>query len=48
MCVRYIDNYRREGDGRWRFAKRIVTYDVQIQRPFDGKFRDMLQGTDPS
>lgn len=48
MCVRYIDNYRRESDGKWRFSKRVVTYDVQIQRPFDGKFRDMLQGTDPS
>ena len=48
MAVRYIDNYRREGDGKWRFSKRIVTYDVQIQRPFDGKFRDMLKGADPS
>lgn len=48
MCVRYIDNYRRESDGKWRFAKRVVTYDVQIQRPFDGKFRDMLQSLDPS
>lgn len=32
MCVRYIDNYRRE-DGRWRFAKRVVTYDMRTQRP---------------
>jgi ketosteroid isomerase-like protein len=48
MCVRYIDNYRREADGKWRFSKRVVTYDVQIQRPFDGKFRNMLEGTDPS
>jgi hypothetical protein len=24
--VRYIDRYRKEG-GRWRFAKRVVTYD---------------------
>lgn len=36
MCVRYIDNYRREADGKWRFAKRIVTYDVQVRRPFAG------------
>jgi ketosteroid isomerase-like protein len=36
MAVRYIDNYRRCGDGRWRFAKRVVTYDLQIRRPFTG------------
>jgi hypothetical protein len=48
MCVRYIDNYRRESDGKWRFSKRVVTYDVQIQRPFDGKFRNMLELADPS
>lgn len=48
MAVRYIDDYRREADGKWRFAKRVVTYDVQIQRPFDGKFRDMLQTVDAS
>ena len=32
MCVRYIDRYRREG-GRWRFAQRVVTYDMRIRRP---------------
>lgn len=48
MCVRYIDNYARETDGKWRFSKRVVTYDVQIRRPFDGKFRNMLEGLDPS
>lgn len=36
MAVRYIDNYRRESDGKWRFAKRVVTYDLKIRRPFDG------------
>ncbi|MET0251109.1 MAG: nuclear transport factor 2 family protein [Novosphingobium sp.] len=36
MCVRYIDNYRREGDGKWRFSRRLVTYDLQLRRPFDG------------
>lgn len=36
MAVRYIDNYRRCEDGRWRFAKRVVTYDLKIRRPFDG------------
>jgi ketosteroid isomerase-like protein len=48
MCVRYIDRYRREADGQWRFAKRVVTYDVQTKRPFDGKFRNMLERIDPS
>jgi len=32
MCVRYLDRYRRE-DGRWRFAKRVVTYDMRTARP---------------
>ena len=36
MAVRYIDNYRRCADGRWRFAKRVVTYDFQVRRPFEG------------
>ncbi|MFC0204934.1 nuclear transport factor 2 family protein [Novosphingobium soli] len=36
MAVRYIDNYRRCEDGRWRFAKRVVTYDFKLRRPFDG------------
>ncbi|MEW9855457.1 nuclear transport factor 2 family protein [Novosphingobium sp. M1R2S20] len=36
MAVRYIDNYRRCSDGRWRFSKRVVTYDFKIRRPFDG------------
>ena len=30
--VRYIDRYRRE-EGRWRFAQRVVSYDVRSQRP---------------
>jgi ketosteroid isomerase-like protein len=48
MLVRYIDNYRRSADGKWRFSKRVVTYDLHIERPFDG---DGLLGTsevDPS
>jgi hypothetical protein len=32
MFVRYIDHYRKE-EGRWRFAKRVVTYDCSIRRP---------------
>ena len=31
--VRYLDKYRRE-KGRWRFARRDVTFDVHLQRPF--------------
>ena len=33
MAVRYIDRYRKCADGRWRFAKRIVTYDMRNIRP---------------
>lgn len=32
MCVRYIDRYRVE-NGRWRFSKRVVTYDMRSARP---------------
>jgi hypothetical protein len=32
MAVRYIDRYRKE-DGHWRFAKRVVTYDMRSTRP---------------
>ncbi len=35
MCVRYIDKYRKEADGRWRFAKRVVIYDHRTRRPLD-------------
>ncbi|MDE2301778.1 MAG: nuclear transport factor 2 family protein [Sphingomonadales bacterium] len=44
MAVRYIDNYRREADGKWRFSKRVVTYDMHITRPFSG---DGLLGSSP-
>lgn len=32
LCARYIDRYRKER-GRWRFAKRVVTYDYNSRRP---------------
>lgn len=32
LLVRYIDNYIKE-NGRWRFAKRVVTYDMRNTRP---------------
>lgn len=35
--VRYMDNYRRCADGKWRFARRFVTYDMIIARPFEGE-----------
>ena len=35
MAVRYIDNYRRCADSKWRFAKRTVTYDMKIRRPYE-------------
>lgn len=48
MAVRYIDNYRRCSDGKWRFSKRVVTYDFKLRRPFDGG-GTLGQGTaDPS
>jgi ketosteroid isomerase-like protein len=48
MAVRYIDNYRRCADGKWRFSKRVVTYDFQLRRPFDGKGLFGLRDKDPS
>jgi hypothetical protein len=32
QIVRYIDRYRKE-DGRWRFASRVVSFDLLSQRP---------------
>lgn len=32
QAVRYIDTYRRE-DGRWRFAKRVVSFDMKLVQP---------------
>ena len=48
MAVRYIDNYRRCADGKWRFSKRVVTYDFKIRRPFDGGGLLGLGEADPS
>ena len=45
MAVRYIDNYRRCGDGKWRFSKRVVPYDMHVQRHFAGD-GTMAQGAD--
>jgi ketosteroid isomerase-like protein len=48
MAVRYIDNYRRCQDGKWRFSKRVVTYDLKIRRPFDGGGLLGVGDADPS
>lgn len=48
MAVRYIDNYRRCPDGKWRFSKRLVTYDMKIRRPFSGGGLMGLGEKDPS
>lgn len=48
MAVRYIDNYRRCADDRWRFSKRVVTYDFKLRRPFDGGGLLGLAERDPS
>lgn len=46
--VRYIDRYRREGDGRWRFAKRVVTYDAQLVLPAEKQEAMPDPQSDPS
>lgn len=48
MCVRYIDNYRRCDDGKWRFSRRVVTYDMATKRPFNGGGLMALGEKDPS
>ena len=48
MCVRYIDRYRKEKDGRWRFAKRVVTYDMRTRRPIAAPDQSRLPPSDPS
>lgn len=46
-CVRYVDRYRKE-DGRWRFAQRVVSYDVRTQRPFPETGKTSAAAEDPS
>lgn len=48
MCVRYLDRYRREQDGRWRFARRLVTYDYREQHPMPEWKAPPQHGDDPS
>jgi len=48
MSVRYLDHYRKESDGRWRFAKRVVTYDMRERRPLEESELFAATPTDPS
>ena len=48
MTVRYIDQYRKESDDRWRFAKRVVTYDMKNRRPISEEAIAGLPEKDPS
>lgn len=48
MCVRYIDRYAKEADGRWRFAQRVVTYDMRTQRPHEPHRDAADPAADPS
>jgi hypothetical protein len=47
MCVRYLDRYRRAG-GSWKFAKRIVTYDLRSRRPYAEADQPKAALEDPS
>ena len=47
MCVRYIDRYRRD-DARWRFARRVVSYDLRSRRPIATPERAAADFVDPS
>ena len=38
--TRYLDRYRRE-DGRWRFARRVASYDYRSVRPLPAPEGDM-------
>lgn len=44
MCVRYLDHYRRCEDGRWRFSRRVVSYDLRKQGPVQAS---LAEGDDP-
>lgn len=47
MCARYVDCYRHE-DGRWRFARRVVSYDLRSQRPLAAPGVSATQAEDTS
>ena len=47
QAVRYIDRYARE-TGQWRFAKRVVTFDMKLVRPADNHGEKPDPAKDPS
>ena len=47
MCVRYVDRYRKVND-RWRFAQRVVRYDLHTTRPHVPSGEVPHAGADPS
>jgi hypothetical protein len=47
MTVRYIDRYRIE-DERWRFAQRVVTFDMRTTRPYPSTVQAVEVAADPS
>jgi len=47
-CVRYIDRYRKEADGRWRFAQRVVSYDLRSRRSLPAGTEPTAPDEDPS
>jgi ketosteroid isomerase-like protein len=48
MAVRYVDQYRKDNDERWRFAKRVVIYDFKIRHPISEEAVSGLAEKDPS
>ncbi len=48
LAVRYLDNYRRCEDGKWRFSRRWVAFDMNVIRPFTGKGLLGTSEVDPS
>jgi hypothetical protein len=47
MCVRYVDRYRKDND-RWRFAQRVVRYDLHTTRAHESSGESSHAATDPS
>jgi hypothetical protein len=47
MCCRYVDRYRKD-NGRWRFARRVVRYDMRTVRPYRAPAEGAHAGADPS
>ena len=48
QIVRYIDNYRRCADAKWRFSRRLVTFELHTAQPFTGDGLLVSGPDDPS